>query len=238
MKKTVYIVWLFVLVVLFVLTLPYLWYILKVIFIPKNGEFWGQEKIYLWMSVGVLAFALLRLLLKTNLRFAETFSHELTHAIVALFLRRRVHSFHVEDSGAGVIFTSGDSSYTLVPVALAPYCLPIFTYMLLSVRWLMNPNGLWIFDILIGMTLCFHYYCFKTQIGNHQTDINQYPLSFSYFYIATAWIINLCIILVSLFPNMNMNEQGSTWKYGVFSSLWRLCSEWLDNLLYFFHGFQ
>ena len=224
------------LLILFVLTLPYLYYILKVIFVPKNGGFWGQEKIYTWVAVGALFTFLLKILLKSKSRFFETFSHELTHVIVALLFGRKVHSFHVEDSGSGMIFTSGNNNYSLIPVALAPYCLPIFTYILLGFRSIVADNHLWVCDIFIGMTLCFHYYCFKSQIGNQQTDINQYPLSFSYSYIVTVWLINTCIILVALFPNMN--TKNGMWGYGVFSSILRLGIEWWKDLFIYINWFQ
>lgn len=224
------------LLILFMLTLPYLWYVFKVIFIPKNEDFWGQEQIYAWVFVGVLVTYIIRIFIRSKTCFFETFSHEMTHAIIALFCGRKVHSFHVEDSGAGMIFTSGSNNYSLVPVALAPYCLPIFTYLLLIFRCIVADCHLWICDICIGMTLCFHYYCFKTQTGNHQTDINQYPLSFSYFYIMTAWLINTCIILVALFPNMN--DKNDIWGYGVFSSFFRLGTEWYDNILFYINLFQ
>lgn len=219
------------LLILLVLTIPYLWYILKVVFIPKYGDFWGQEKIYTWIFVGILLYLFLRMLIRSKSSFFETFSHELTHALIAILFGRKVHSFHVEDSGTGMIFTSGNNNYSLIPVALAPYCLPIFTYFLLVFRCIAAYNHLWICDLCIGMTLCFHYYCFKTQIGNHQTDINQYPLSFSYLYIVTAWVINICIILVALFPNMN--TKNGILGYGVFSSVLRLGKElWKDLLFY------
>lgn len=236
MKRFTYIIWMIVLSILLVLTIPYLWYIMKVIFIPKHEGFWGQEKIYAWIFVGIFVSLSLRMIIRSKSSFLETFSHESTHALVAFLFGRRVHSFHVEDSGSGMIFTSGNNNYSLIPVALAPYCLPIFTYFLLAFRCIVGEHFLWICDLCIGMTLCFHYYCFKTQIGNHQTDINQYPLSFSYFYILTAWIINICIILVALFPNMN--EKKDIMGYGVFSSVMRLGVEWWNNLLLYIHWFQ
>lgn len=236
MKRTTYVIGMIALSLLVALIVPYLWYILKVIFIPRHGNFWGQEKIYTWVVVGTLSFLLLRSIVRNKSRFVETFSHELTHALVALVLGRKVHSFHVEDSGSGVIFTSGNNNYTLVPVALAPYCLPVFTYVCLAVRCLVASNSLWICDFIIGITLGFHYICFKSQTGNHQTDINQYPLSFSYFYIVTIWIINICIILVSFFPNMNVKE--GIWGYGVFSSILRLGYSVWDSLLLYIQWLQ
>lgn len=222
------------LLILSMLTLPYLWDILKKIFVPEHGRFWGQEKNYKWVFVGGLFTFLLRLLIGSKSSFVETFSHESTHAIVAFLFGRKVHSFHVEDSGSGMIFTSGNSNYSLIPVALAPYCLPIFTYFFLAFRCIVADIHLWICDICIGMTLCFHYYCFKTQIGNHQKDINQYPLSFSYFYIVTAWIVNACIIIVSFSPDM---FHKNIWGKGVFSSVLLLVMMWWENLQDFIHWF-
>lgn len=216
-----------ILSLLMLLTIPYLWEILKAIFIPKHGDFWGKEKTYMWVMIGVVAYLCLRLLIRSKSRFLETLSHELTHAAIALLCGRRIHSIHVEDSGTGVVFTSGNNNYSLVPVALAPYCLPLFTYILLAIRCIVDEDSLWICDLLIGMVTCFHYICFKTQLGNYQTDINQYPLSFSYYYIVTFWVINICIVLVSINTEI---IQKDAWGRGLFSSLLQLVTHWWENL--------
>ena len=218
-------------IILLCLTLPYLWNIIEVIFFSKRVTLLVQLDMYKWVAVGFVLLAVARRFFRKNLLFLETFSHELTHMVVAHVFGRRVHSLHV-DEGSGAVYTSGTHQYTLVPVALAPYCLPIFTYLLLSIRWMINPNGVWIYDILIGMTICFHFYCFKSQTGRHQTDINQYPLSFSFLYIITALIINACIILPSFFPNMN--GQGHVQplrEYGMWSAIVRLFDAWWNQIL-------
>ena len=120
--------------------------------------------------------------------------------------------------GKGVVLTSGNHNSMLPPMALAPYCLPLFTYLLLSIRCLLDYHDLWIYDMLIGFTICFHICCFKCQIGNHQSDINQYPLLFSYWYIILFWVINLCIIAVAFFP-----------KYNVYTSFWRYITAIFSN---------
>lgn len=148
--------------------------------------------------------------LNRNLEWIETFSHELTHIIVAMLFFRKVHSFNAGLHG-GVVETSGKNTRGIVPMSLAPYCLPIFSYLLLLFRPLIDFEGRWIFDVLIGMTLCFHFFCFRKQTGSFQTDINQFPLSFSYFYIAVAHLMNFCIIWVVFFP-----------RYNVFTSTWRM----------------
>lgn len=221
-----------VLSVLLLLTLPYLFDILKIIFF--KGNVFSQLEMYKWAFVGIILYYFIRKYVMKNVLFYETWSHEHTHLLTAWFFNRRIHSIHIENTGSGVIFTSGNNNYTLIPVALAPYCLPILTYALLIFRFLLKFRGMWIYDILIGMTLCFHYYCFKTQTRSYQTDINQYPLTMSYYYIFVFWIINTCIILTSFFPNMNgYGKYEPKGDLGLISCLWRLVCEWWDNLSFF-----
>ena len=215
MKKTTYIISVVLLSLLLLLTIPYAVKIFCIILFPQRIDVLRQLSIYQWVAVGVVAFAIIHSVVKKNMPWLETFSHELTHIFVALVFFRRVHSLRAEE-GSGVVYTSGEHEYGLAPMALAPYCLPIFTYILLSVRCLMDFHGMWIYDILIGMTICFHFFCFKNQTGNYQTDINQYPLSFSYLYIVTALLINFCIIWVAFFPQYNVYT--SFWRY--VTSVW------------------
>lgn len=217
MSKISFYGWIFVLSILTLLTIPYFLHILSIIFLSKRLSVWSQLEIYKWMACGFVLFFFLRTLLRKNLTWFETFSHELTHIIVALLLFRKVHSFHAEE-GQGMVLTSGNNNSMLPPMALAPYCLPLFTYLLLSIRCLLDYHDLWIYDMLIGFTICFHIYCFKYQIGNHQTDINQYPLLFSYWYIILFWVINICIIAVAFFP-----------KYNLYTSFWRYITAILEN---------
>ncbi len=221
MKKATYIISMVLLSILLLLTIPYAAKIIGIIFLPKRISVLSQLSIFQWVAVGIALFAVIHAVVKKNMNWLETFSHELTHIVVAFLFLRRVHSFHAEEE-SGVVYTSGKHDYGLAPMALAPYCLPIFTYLLLSIRCLMDFHGMWIYDILIGMTICFHFFCFKNQTGNYQTDINQYPISFSYLYIITALLINFCIIWVSFFPH-----------YNVYTSLWRYVTSVWGNAVGF-----
>lgn len=203
---------------LFVATLPYLWKLVNIIFMSPTCPILRQLELYKWAACGCLAFLLLRNLLKKNMKFLETFTHELTHTIVALLFLRKVHSFEAKES-SGFIMTSGKDNWSMAALSLAPYCLPIYTYLLLSLRSLISDQGFWIFDILIGITIAFHIHCFIKQTGNYQTDINKYPLIFSYSYIFTAHLVNLCVTIVAFFP-----------QYNVFTSLWRYLTT-LFNLI-------
>lgn len=223
--------WYIALLLIAVLTIPYAVYLLKILFAGSNVL--GQLEIFKWMGVGVLAFLLIRKFVKGNLDFLEVFSHELTHAFFALIFNRQVLELHATREG-GVIWSAGRTNFLSVPVSLSPYCFPMFTFILLSVRWMMDFHGTWIFDIFIGITLGFHFFCFKNQIGNHQTDINQYPILFSYFYISLSWLLVFCIVVPSFFPNMNGHGTAAPlYNYGVFSSIWRLMQEWWNNFLYY-----
>ena len=221
MSKKSYILWIGILVVLMLLMMPYVWNILKVVFFSKQISMWRQLQIYQWAAIGIILFSIFHHFVKKNMKWLETFSHELTHTVVALLFMRKIHGFHAEN-GHGVVYMSSTISYGKVPISLAPYCLPIFTYLLLSIRCLMNFHGMWLYDILIGITVAFHFFCFKNQMSRQQPDINQYPLSFSYLYIITALTMNFCIIWVAFFP-----------QYNVYTSFWRLVKAIWGNLVSF-----
>lgn len=233
MTKRNFLIWMLILAVVTILTIPYAWYLLKVIF--AGGNILNQLEIFKWVSIGFVVFAILRRYIKGNLEFAETFSHELTHLIVAGIVNRELYEMHVKRQ-SGVVWTAGKNEGLRLMISLAPYCFPLFTFILLSFRWMMNFHGIWIFDIIIGCTLCFHFHCFKTQIGNHQPDINRYPLLLSYSYIATSWLLVFCIIVPAFFPNMNGHGTVEPmYNYGVFSSMWRLLEAWWGNFASILH---
>ena len=148
----------------------------------------------------------------------ETFTHELTHTLIAILFFRKIHSFEAKNN-SGQIMTSGNDN-TLVFVDLAPYCLPIYTFILLAIRSICYSPFLWCIDIIIGISLAFHINTFKKQIGNYQTDINKRPLYFSYTYITTALLFNLCVVIVSYWSTKN-----------VFSAFWFVCKGIWSHLI-------
>lgn len=158
---------------------------------------------YLWLLAGGCMFPLMNKFFVKNMELTKTFTHELTHTITGLLLFRRIHSFHAEEQGSGVVWSSGNDSIRFM-TSLAPYCFPIYTFPLLMLRCLVASPFLPIIDILIGFSIGLHLVCFKEQIGNHQTDINQFPLWFSYIYIGSVWLFEISIILLAYLPKMNI----------------------------------
>lgn len=202
MSKKVYILWMIALSVISILLLPYIYEIFRIIFLNPKISIIDQLSLYQWAAVGFVAYGIFHKYVSFNLEWLETDSHEKIHGIVGWLFGRRIHSAHSEE-GSGCIYTSGNSFWSrwgMLPMSLAPYCLPLWTYSILWLRPLIGYQNLWIFDILIGITLAFHYFCFKAQTRSNQTDINQYPLSFSYAYIYLARIINGLIVTVMFFP--------------------------------------
>lgn len=136
------------------------------------------------------------------MEMTKTFTHELTHVITGLLLFRRIHSFHAEEAGSGVVWSSGNDKLRFM-TSLAPYCFPIYTFPLLMLRSIVMPSLLPIMDILIGFSMGLHIVCFKEQTGNYQPDINQFPLWFSYIYIVSVWLFDVSIILTTCIPKCN-----------------------------------
>ena len=226
LSSAAYAAWTILVALLLVLTVPYLLHVLGIAFMPKSVGLLRQLGLYQWVAVGIVAYAAVYQALRRsgghmwkNLLWFETFSHEFTHTIVAILLLREVHSFHAEKS-SGVISTSGRQDWLRPVVSLAPYCLPIYTYGLLALRSLMDFHGLFIFDIIIGLSIAFHVVNFWKDTSPRQPDINQHPLLFSYLYIAAALSINLAVVWVSFFP-----------AYNVFTSFWRLLCAQGSNLI-------
>ena len=158
---------------------------------------------YIWFASGAIIFPLMNRFFVKNMEMTKTFTHELTHTITGLLLFRRIHSFHAEEAGSGVVRSSG-SEKTLFLTALAPYCFPIYTFPLLMLRSVVATPFLPIIDIFIGFSIGLHVVCIAEQTRSYQTDISQFPLWFSYCYIASVWLFDLSIILLSYLPKQNV----------------------------------
>ena len=216
--KTKYVLFTILLLLLSLAILATGWSIMASIFFPKRGSWLGNLQLYQWTAIGIILFLVVKRFLKENLMWFETFTHELTHTLIAILFFRKIHSFEAKNN-SGQIMTSGNDN-TLVFVDLAPYCLPIYTFILLAIRSICYSPFLWCIDIIIGISIAFHINTFKKQIGNYQTDINKRPLYFSYTYITTALLFNLCVVIVSYWSTKN-----------VFTALWFVCTGLWSHLI-------
>lgn len=152
---------------------------------------------------GAIIFPLMNKFFVKNMELIKTFTHELTHTITGVLLFRRIHSFHAEEQGSGAVMSSG-SDKTFFLTALAPYCFPIYTFPLLMLRCVVATPFLPIIDVLIGFTMGIHLVCFTEQTHNYQTDINQFPLWFSYVYILSIWLFDISLVMLAYLPKLNI----------------------------------
>lgn len=143
---------------------------------------------------GAGAYIVVRLVVHKNIRWLEAFAHEMTHVAVALVFLRDIRELNVKSSGTGHAVTAGNRRGDAA-ITLAPYCLPLFTYILLALRPLISRDGtsLTIFDALAGLTLGLHLCCFAMQTRLYQTDLRRFPLPFSLLYIVTFLLFNLSV---------------------------------------------
>lgn len=156
----------------------------------------------IWLLGGVCIFPLMNKFFVKNMELTKTFTHELTHTITGVLLFRRIHSFHAEEQGSGVVWSSGNDSIRFM-TSLAPYCFPIYTFPMLMLRCLVAKTFFPIIDVITGFSIGLHIVCFTEQTRSFQTDINQFPLWFSYVYILSVWLFDISIILLTYIPKSN-----------------------------------
>ncbi len=155
-------------------------------------------KVYAWFLGGMAAYFVLRRIrpLAVNEAWMQTFSHELSHTVVGMMFLHKIHSFRA-DERSGVMSHSG-RGFGMIFISLAPYCLPLFTYLLLLLRILGAAKSLYIFDVLIGFTLAFHITCFWVQTRPYQTDIQGQGYGRSALFILACWIFNATAIIMAI----------------------------------------
>jgi hypothetical protein len=175
----------------------------------KSG-YWAvmHPKVYMWFAIGIMAWVVLKGIFRKNLDFLETFTHELTHTIVSLMFFQKIHSFHATNGEGGVMYHSGKMTNNIF-ISLAPYCLPIYTFALLIIRLWITSKSLWIFEILIGLSVGFHFITIKKDISPRQPDIKGCGIFFSYLFIWAFILFHLALIVWS----MHSGIDGAFVKY-------------------------
>ncbi|MDE6310848.1 MAG: hypothetical protein K2L96_03420 [Muribaculaceae bacterium] len=155
-------------------------------------------KDYLWFAAGALLYLGLRQLkfFGKNESWMQVFSHELSHTAVSLLFLHKIDSF-TASSRRGKVSYRGSNVGDLF-ISLAPYCLPLATYILLLLRLLSTQESMYIYDILIGFTASFYICSFVAQTGTHQSDITDQGTVRAFMFIVAAWIFNATIVLLSM----------------------------------------
>ena len=171
---------------------------------------------YSGYALGGMAYLLFLLVMRCvpnawhNLNsFMRYLTHELTHLLMCILCFWRINEFVVrpEKEECWVSYKPGHFGKDLV--ALSPYCIPIFTIMLLPFRFWggssqpmslfgVGFNNMVIIDTLIAFTYSFHIHSFILQIRPREKDIQSRGLVRSSAFIFMVHLI--CIALLLAIP--------------------------------------
>ena len=156
---------------------------------------------YVGYCVGIGAYVAYVLLLlpfpkvRHNLRWFMRFTHELTHTFHAILFFAKIHEFIVKERRCYVYYEANRLGY--VPITLSPYCIPIYTFMLLPFRFFGDNSYMFVFDILIAFTYAFHVHSFMKYTRPSQDDIQGCGLALSTSYLAATHLIILSLLLAT-----------------------------------------
>jgi len=222
-KKLVYFLWG---VILFPLALATL-YQLPSIFLSLTS----QGSAFLPLFFGVILYLLFEGLFNRPLR-TYVFGHELSHALAAMVSGGKVHSMKVTGAGGSVSL-----SKTNFFIALAPYCVPIYTFFILISYYLIGlyfpmQNYHQFFLALVGFSLAFHCSLTFYAIGEDQPDIRKTGFFFSLTLIllANAWILVLISKIIFrdsislrnfFFETLHTHRFLWGWVFEIATNLWR-----------------
>jgi hypothetical protein len=153
--------------------------------IPSSGSLISPET--LWLLTGYFLWLGMWFFLPRPVK-AYVVAHELTHALWGLLCGARVSNLRVSGSGGSV-----QVSKTNVVITLAPYFFPLYTILVILVRFILGcvvhpvPYPmLWLF--LVGLTWGFHVTFTVQSLLISQPDIQEYGRLFSY---ALIYLFNL-----------------------------------------------
>lgn len=127
-------------------------------------------------------------ILHRNLEFAETFCHELNHAVFAVLSGRKLESFFAHAQKGGKMTFSGNPNPF---IALAPYSFPLFAVGVSILSLVLIPSAQSVAYVLVGFFLAFHLMGVLHEARPRQTDLQIYGYAFSYaaiFFSNVFWI--------------------------------------------------
>jgi len=155
--------------------------------------------------------------------FLYVFGHELIHALAALLCGAKVYSFKATRSGGAV-----RTSKTNVFIELAPYFVPIYTLLLIFLmplvrHFLSYSHLVYIYILLIGVSLGFHLLMNAESLKTTQSDITKSGYIFSLVLISLANLFIIFFIFGIFSKGFNVKDYligGFDMAWGIYSFLW------------------
>lgn len=128
-------------------------------------------------------------------------AHELSHALTAVLLGGKVSAIHASASGG-----SAKVSERHWVVALAPYVLPFYTLLLLSVYAVASLRFKPWLLALLGFSYAFHVVLTVVSLSRRQPDLDAMGRPFSLIFIFSGNMMILVLLAALLWP------QAYAWK--------------------------
>jgi hypothetical protein len=201
----------------------------------RVGWDWRHDGNYVGLFAGFITYGLFMISMiiprmRHNLNWFMKFTHELTHTLVAVLFFAKIREFVVRDRECYVNYKAGPVGY--VPITLAPYCIPIYTFMLFPFRFAGDSSFLIIFDFLIAFTYAFHVHAFIKQTRSTQPDIEGCGLVRSTTFITFVYMCVLSLIFATPKGGVMKAVYRVFWEYP--AAILTDPSGWFHDLIRYF----
>jgi hypothetical protein len=174
------------------------------------------------LAAGAATYLLLHIFFRKPMTM-YVFGHELTHAVAAVLSGYKVKSLFVSEKGGEVELSDSN-----VAVALAPYCVPLYTVAVLLVYALvkrysaLSTPPLWV-GFCVGLTLVFHLALTVHSLRQDQPDLRHAGTFFSFVMIVLSNGLILVFVLKALYSSVALSNFFEAWwadTRGIFEGLW------------------
>lgn len=156
------------------------------------GTLLSEAKFFVYVGLGSVCYFGFLLLLRVfhrSIGFAHTFCHELNHAVFNVLFLNRIRSFNAHAEEGGDVEFYGRANPL---ICLAPYSVPLFALIALSVKLFALPSAYPVIEGFVGFFVFFHLHSFFKEARPYQTDLQRYGVLFSY-----AVILFMNVVLIS-----------------------------------------
>lgn len=169
---------------------------------------------------GFGAFIPLGVIWLRKAHFFSTFEHELTHLLVGLLFFKKPAGFAVSESQGGITSLYGGNFL----IALAPYFLPTFAYILLPFYLIIDPRFHLFYFAVLGLLTSYHIFSTAQEFSYKQSDIIKSGKVFSTFFLIFTNILVYGFLIAFIIGGFK--EGGLFLKTGFFES-----SSWMASAI-------
>lgn len=179
----------------------------------------------LYFGVGAGGMLVIYFLFRSRLQVWHTLEHEITHAIVATLLFRRVDKISAS-GGSGITRFEGRGS---LPITLAPYALPTLALVPVILHIVAAPEYYPVVNVLLGSA--FGYYLVSNLLEAHpaQPDLQRFGLLFSYLLVLPTHFFLLSLIYLLHLRGTSLVSQFTSDFLYTYSDTVVLIREWLQQ---------